>query len=1290
VGWALVVLGYFQLAGCSRVDTSPVDESPGVQRAALDKGAPAGENAPELRAVGRVRRQLTGNTNAECSGVLVAPRVLLTAAHCIFTTAQGCDDVLPVPFHATVTFPDDPTVPATGTTIDIVAVSAHPDAYADRVSSCPTPAPPLTACPDPAVDPGAFELPSCNLVSQCFRAQTNLAATRGAHFEHDMALAYLQEAPAGITPLPMVVPAGWGKPSLGLFELPGAQAWLDEKPFVTLSGYGKGDKASISRDYGTVRIDYSSTTLDRPADCNGVHPDNEDVFLLGTLSTADNEPEVAEGDSGGPLLVGPGGVEDDMNPPSALPAGAGLAAQRYVAGVASTGGDAWSTYASLLEPQNAAWILARLQDIDGDGIKNDKDNCPSVINPGQENCNADAEQDRLGTTLGDACDPVPCPELKLKVSLDQRTSATLACGQLRSSSVVSDKVEVSPSGSHNPWTGREVVDVGAGEHAGDGLETYYRFCQLDRNRGIDCAVASGQRQHPMFLDAETGGIDNPWLRLSLSGLAVGANEFLTYPSAKVVRSWDYKSDRIRWLNEGKITLAAAPLPTPPQLPGQVVNGLNGVFGVRAGDAMTSLGSSYRPENGIHPSPAAEPYKAGANMARSYVDVAPQFTVSELGECVATCKTCKPECPACTRCLGASCNRDLGAWLAACPTCLKPFKDGLLGDDFRSIFRVPGSDLRASRTGGIFLLPDQLGRIGVLGPTGIVSKFSELMSKSLASTLLSNTERYVGPSEFSALSLAPPGTSAASVRAPGAVISTDATKLRDSVQVSAQGFALATDVCDPDVPSSPQAYRVLIPSGQSVSTLALATLGGQLKINDSVTVLTSSGSAAAVASLVGGTFIGPDARVGSTYADGSLELRNRARIEGVAKATGSITKLPDAVITGTASTNASLAPIDETAWTVKFPTTNLGNKSLEPDQSLALAPGAYGSVSVKSRAKLSLTRGVYYLSSLSVEPDAKLELDNRLGPIFIYVATSFTFRGQIVQLATTANVLYGVFGTSTVNLEAPFVGTVVAPNAKLSLAKVSQAHVGSFFGNSLEVMAGANVRLRAFSRSDCDRAGGCLGGGERCRSTRQPGDPAISLSSVPREGYVPVMSSALEALFIVGGRNAATHAELGTVVVHRFDSNTTFTLDLAGEQLHKVLAATVSYRDGSLWVLDQNGSLARLLRIDPLGRRVHVVWSGARAANTDGQWLSLDQGGDVLLSSSTLAGQHSVLRITSQPFAHGSERFQLVAQGSGTLVGAPLAEEGGLTYLLEGPGQTIVRSHPPSAAPVAVTSPSPWL
>jgi hypothetical protein len=89
-------------------------------------------------------------------------------------------------------------------------------------------------------------------------------------------------------------------------------------------------------------------------------------------------------------------------------------------------------------------------DVDGDGICDDVDNCPYTENPGQENIDEDYEE--AGNYYGDACDPIndnppnPCDLLMLEIDA---TQLTICEGQ-----DVTISVEDDPANNYN-WSDSE-------------------------------------------------------------------------------------------------------------------------------------------------------------------------------------------------------------------------------------------------------------------------------------------------------------------------------------------------------------------------------------------------------------------------------------------------------------------------------------------------------------------------------------------------------------------------------------------------------------------------------------------------------------------------------------------------------------------------------------------------------------------------------------------------------------------------------------------------------------------
>src|SRR5690606_26559621 len=122
-------------------------------------------------------------------------------------------------------------------------------------------------------------------------------------------------------------------------------------------------------------------------------------------------------------------------------------------------------------------------------------------------------------------------------------------------------------------------------------------------------------------------------------------------------------------------------------------------------------------------------------------------------------------------------------------------------------------------------------------------------------------------------------------------------------------------------------------------------------------------------------------------------------------------------------------------------------------------GAYGNVSIKSRAVLTLVAGTYTMNSLSVEPQAKLVFDDSAGPIFIYVRDALTYRGDsIVSSSHSPDVLLGYFGTPTAYFDAPFYGDILAPRAEIVLGS-QEPHEGRFFARKVEVRSGSDILYR---------------------------------------------------------------------------------------------------------------------------------------------------------------------------------------------------------------------------------------
>ncbi|MBK9002140.1 MAG: thrombospondin type 3 repeat-containing protein [Myxococcales bacterium] len=189
-------------------------------------------------------------------------------------------------------------------------------------------------------------------------------------------------------------------------------------------------------------------------------------------------------------------------------------------------------------------------DVDGDEVcatacNGPGDNCPTVANPNQENCNVDAEVARGAELLGDACDPVPCPrfapvfkpaaivgEIKSPLYVDVKVKQAL------------DRIDVAPMGSRSKAasTLTEVpVEVTA---------THYRYCidnlDVDARCFIDTAIADSWLNKAASAPQED--TTTLWHRVRMQGLGLGVPEGLrTYQTgADFWRAWDYAADFWEW------------------------------------------------------------------------------------------------------------------------------------------------------------------------------------------------------------------------------------------------------------------------------------------------------------------------------------------------------------------------------------------------------------------------------------------------------------------------------------------------------------------------------------------------------------------------------------------------------------------------------------------------------------------------------------------------------------------------------------------------------------------------
>jgi hypothetical protein len=198
----------------------------------------------------------------------------------------------------------------------------------------------------------------------------------------------------------------------------------------------------------------------------------------------------------------------------------------------------------------------------------------------------------------------------------------------------------------------------------------------------------------------------------------------------------------------------------------------------------------------------------------------------------------------------------------------------------------------------------------------------------------------------------------------------------------------------------------------------------------------------------------DGKVGEFDSQAVVTLRDRAKILGILISPAKPSLFNDASAAVTILKTPGLV-----AWP-SLPTQANSTTVVDVGSGTRpLAPGAYGSVTIRPGAHLQLSAGDYVFKSIDLESNAHLDIIKTGGPVRVLVLENAILRGAYDHTpATPTGFVMGFVGQSTVYLETPFRGTVVAPNATVNLRSVApEVHRGEFFAKSIRTEGGARVQ-----------------------------------------------------------------------------------------------------------------------------------------------------------------------------------------------------------------------------------------
>lgn len=267
------------------------------------------------------------------------------------------------------------------------------------------------------------------------------------------------------------------------------------------------------------------------------------------------------------------------------------------------------------------------------------------------------------------------------------------------------------------------------------------------------------------------------------------------------------------------------------------------------------------------------------------------------------------------------------------------------------------------------------------------------------------------------------------------------------------------------------YTISLPRSAPFSDVVLGGLVGDVSINDRASVVVPTTIAgvelAPVVASNNEVKVGADAHVSAVVSPKKVTLRSRATARSVT--TSSTLEMQSGATTDSLEEHALLNPAEVSTLSFDFPDVSQGNLSTFPRAPrLDLAPNRYGNLTIAANASVQLRGGSYRFDSLILEPDSTLLLDNASGTIVVLVDSTFIHRGQLRLTAPAlSNVLFLNDGTSMVSIEAPFVGTLVAPSARINIDSPSargRRHTGAFFGRDIILHQDQVIEHRPFRDS----------------------------------------------------------------------------------------------------------------------------------------------------------------------------------------------------------------------------------
>jgi predicted acyltransferase (DUF342 family) len=198
--------------------------------------------------------------------------------------------------------------------------------------------------------------------------------------------------------------------------------------------------------------------------------------------------------------------------------------------------------------------------------------------------------------------------------------------------------------------------------------------------------------------------------------------------------------------------------------------------------------------------------------------------------------------------------------------------------------------------------------------------------------------------------------------------------------------------------------------------------------------------------------GPVTYNSNLSAIGKITIDKEITIDGKVITNNKLYLAKDVMITGDKIENASLEQIQFPP--LSFTATGL-NVTVNNGNTKAFIPGSYGKVVAGQSSTLEFSSGEYFIEELSINKEAKMNINIINGPIALYVKNKITidkdFEMKVIpdEKINSRYIKINTLGAIQIAINSKLIGSFYAPKGKISVDMSSQL-IGSLCANEISI------------------------------------------------------------------------------------------------------------------------------------------------------------------------------------------------------------------------------------------------